>query len=217
VVRNPAGKNQHSEAMTGQIQFAAQQTLFPQEAEEPKPSPLASGVSAPPTEVSGKNCHKPQPPETHEVTARNSKTEQLLAEAHGVSPRTIRNDEKYANAVNRLASFLGPEWQRKVLAGTSGLSKADIIALAELPDQRLKVMADGKLDVKRSAKFVRRQKRREEEQNRPIQLELSFVDSWRSRICEAKDALDNGDQDTVSIILTELLDQLEKVMKKDAA
>jgi len=217
-VRNPTGRNQHSEPVGEQSQPAGQQSIdFPPAAETAKTGLPSTTASTPSKEVWGQNDPKPQTLAPTEVTGEDPRAAEILAEAHGISPSTVKRDSKFAEAVNRLASFLGQDWQRRVLAGTTNLTKADIIALAEQPDKRIKVMADANMDVKRCARTVRREKKREEEKNRPIQLELSFVDSWRSRVCEAKDALDNGDQDTVSLILTELLDQLEKVMNKNAA
>ena len=183
---NPTGINQHSE-VSGQI------------VHQP---PLPPAISL--SEVSGQSVHQPQ-----------GKTAEQLASVHGVTERTIRRDAQYAEAVDRLVSFLGPEFRSRLLAHKTGLARADVIALATLEDRRLHAMARGKLDLKRCAKTARRELAEEEAQRQPVQLELSFMDSWRSRLVEAQDAHENGDRDTVSCILAELLDQVEKVLKRD--
>lgn len=148
--------------------------------------------------------------------AENGTTAEQLAAKHNVSPATIKRDAQYAEAVDRLASFLGPEFRSRLLARKTGLARADVIALAALEDKRLQAVARGRLDLKRCAKTARREMDEEEAMRQPVQMELSFMDSWRSRLVEAQDAHENGDRDTVSCILAELLDQLEKVLKRDA-
>lgn len=150
----------------------------------------------------------PQPPE---------KTAERLARQHHVSPGTIKRDAKYSEAVNRLVSFLGPEFQRRLLAGKTGLTKADVLALAAIEDRRLQHMAKAQMDPKRCARTVRREAKREEEENRPIPVPPASMDAWCSRIVEAKDALVNGDRDTASSILDELLDQMQKSTQRDEA
>ncbi len=142
-------------------------------------------------------------------------TAEDLAAKHNVSPATIKRDAQYAEAVDRLVSFLGPEFRSRLLARKTGLARPDVIALAALEDKRLQAMARGKLDLKRCAKTARREMAEEEAQRRPVQLELSFMDSWRSRLVEAQDAHENGDRDTVSCILAELLEQVEKVLQRN--
>ena len=143
-------------------------------------------------------------------------TAEQLAAKHNVSPGTIKRDAQYAEAVDRLVTFLGPEFRRRLLAHKTGLCRADVIALAAIEDRRLQAVARGKLDLKRCARTARRELAEEEAQRRPVQLELSFMDSWRSRLVEAQDAHENGDRDTVSCILAELLEQAEKVLQRDA-
>lgn len=167
------------------------------------PNPVGKNQCA---EVGDQN--DPQPPE---------KTAERLARQHRVSSGTIKRDAQYAEAVNRLASFLGPEFQRRLLAGKTGLTKADVLALASIEDRRLQHMAKARMDPKRCARTVRREIKREEEKNRPIPVPPASMDAWCSRIMEAKDALVNGDRDTASIILDELLEQMQKSTQKNEA
>ncbi|HNR32682.1 MAG TPA: hypothetical protein PKI11_17460 [Candidatus Hydrogenedentes bacterium] len=153
-------------------------------------------------EVGDQSDH--QPPE---------KTAEKLARQHGVSPGTIRRDAQYAEAVDRLVSFLGPDFRRRLLAHKTGLTKKDVLALAAFDGRRLQHIADKKMDLKKCAKTKRRYLR----ENAPIQMEFAFIDTWRTRVAEARDALHNGDQDAVDTILAELLDELEKVKKQHAA
>jgi len=60
-----------------------------------------------------------------------------LAKDHCVSPRTIKRDARFAEALDVLADILGNEFRSEVLAGTSGLSKKDIVTLAKTPREQL--------------------------------------------------------------------------------
>jgi hypothetical protein len=57
-------------------------------------------------------------------------TSEKLAKKHGVSPKTIKRDAKFAEAVDVVAEAL-PEAKAKILQGASPLSKGDVIAVAE--------------------------------------------------------------------------------------
>jgi len=147
------------------------------------------------------------------VTRFSNDTASRMATEHGVVARTIKRDAQYAEAVDRLVSFLGPDFRRRLLAHKTGLTKKDVLALAAYDDRRLQHIADKKMDLKQCAKTKRRYLR----ENGPIQMEFAFIDTWRTRVAEARDALHNGDQDAVDTILAELLDELEKVKKQHAA
>mgnify|MGYP001215713074 CR=1 FL=1 len=185
-VPNPAGRNQYSREVKGN--YCTQ-------------PPEASSQGAEKV-VGGNCCTQPQ----------TSVAERLAAE-HGVSPRTVKGDAQYAEAVDRLVSFLGPDFRRRLLAHKTGLTKKDVLALAAFDDRRLQHIADKKMDLKKCAKT----KRRYLKENAPIQMEFAFIDTWRTRVAEARDALHNGDQDAVDTILAELLGELEKVKKQHAA
>ena len=184
-VPNPTGRNQHAEV-----------------GDQSDHQPPVAAPGSPRIEVGDQSDH--QPPE---------KTAEKLARQHGVSPGTIRRDAQYAEAVDRLVSFLGPDFRRRLLAHKTGLTKKDVLALAAFDDRRLQHIADKKMDLKKCAKTKRRYLR----ENAPIQMEFAFIDTWRTRVAEARDALHNGDQDAVDTILAELLDELEKVKKQHAA
>lgn len=145
--------------------------------------------------------------------SEKSTTAEQLAAKHNVSPGTIKRDAQYAEAVDRLVSFLGPEFRRRLLEHKTGLTKKDVLALSAYDDRRLQHIADKKMDLKKCAKTKRRYLR----ENAPIQMEFAFIDTWRTRVAEARDALHNGDQDAVDTILAELIDELDKVKQKNAA
>ncbi len=183
-IPNPSGRNQHS--------------VDGGHCDQQPPS-----VSAMPFQQDdGQNVRQPQ-----------ENTAERLASLHSVNEKTIRRDAQYAEAVDRLVSFLGPDFRRRLLAHKTGLTKKDVLALAAYDDRRLQHIADKKMDLKQCAKT----KRRYLKENAPIQMEFAFIDTWRTRVAEARDALHNGDQDAVDTILAELLDELEKVKKQHAA
>jgi len=189
-VPNPAGRNQYSREVRGNCCT----------------QPPEAGPRGVDKVVGGNCCTQPQ-----------QSVAQRLAGEHGVSPRTVKGDAKYAEAVNRLVSFLGPEFKRRLLAHKTGLTKKDVLALASIEDRRLQCMANAKMDPKRCARTVRREIKSEEEKNRPIPVPPASMDAWCSCIVEAKDALINGDQDSASIILDELLDQMQKSTQQNEA
>jgi len=139
-IRNPGGRNQHEEVR-------GQNDLKPQ-------TPETEGVAAEkrmsvsPVATGGEHCvntGKPQMPDgdeprqtvpyQKEVSGQNdlkpqNKTAQGLAREHGVGEKTIRRDAQYAEAVDRLVSFLGPDFRRRLLAHKTGLTKKDVLALA---------------------------------------------------------------------------------------
>jgi len=69
------------------------------------------------------------------------RTAERLAKAHNVTERTIRRDAIFAEALDALAQLFGVEFRSEVLAGTSGLSKKDIITLVQMPRERLAATA----------------------------------------------------------------------------
>lgn len=222
-IRNPGGRNQHGE-VSGQNVHKPQthETEGVAAQKQMSVSPVASGDEHSPStgkpqtpdggepgqtapdqkEVSGQNVLKPQ-----------NKTAQGLAREYGVDEKTIRRDAQYAEAVDRLVSFLGPDFRRRLLAHKTGLTKKDVLALAGLEDKKLRHIATAKMDLKRCARTVQRQEKRQPSG----QMEFSFVDEWYSRVAEARDALHNGDRDAVESILADLLDQIEKVKNQHAA
>ncbi len=77
-----------------------------------------------------------QPPNPS-VNKTEDKTAQRLARVHNVTERTIRRDAQFAEALDTLAGLFGVEFRSDVLAGATGLSKKDIITLAQMPRERL--------------------------------------------------------------------------------
>jgi len=76
------------------------------------------------------------------------KTAQKLADAHGVSERTIKRDGKYAEAVDTIAKNVRPEAKRTLLSGDSTVTKSKVAAIAKLPAKKqvaaVKAMTGGK-------------------------------------------------------------------------
>jgi hypothetical protein len=83
------------------------------------------------------------PRDTGKTTSRHGDTKSTrdaakrLAKKYRVSPRTIKRDARFAEALDVLADILGNEFRSEVLAGTSGLSKKDIVTLAKTPREQL--------------------------------------------------------------------------------
>lgn len=61
------------------------------------------------------------------------KTAAKLASTYNVSPSTIKRDAQFAEAVDQIATNVGPETKASILAGRSGLSKSQVIAIADEP------------------------------------------------------------------------------------
>lgn len=55
------------------------------------------------------------------------KAAEIVAETHGVSPRTVRNNAAFAEAVNQVAETQGPEAKAAVLSGSAGVTKAEVV------------------------------------------------------------------------------------------
>lgn len=71
-----------------------------------------------------------------ETVSDPSDTAERLAEKFGVSDRTIRNDAKFAEAVDTLAKNVGPEIKKEILSGDSELSKKDVLEAAAAPPKQ---------------------------------------------------------------------------------
>ncbi len=82
-----------------------------------------------------------------------------LGKEFGVSASTIKRDAKFAEALDVLAGVLGIEFRSDVLAGTSGLSKSDIVALSKKPRGKLAAAAHDR-DKLRELVRARRKPRR---------------------------------------------------------
>ena len=94
---------------------------------------LALSQAAPAAEREAEEEEAEENTSCHCDTKCSSDTAGRLAKEHGVSPRTIKRDARFTEALDALAAFLGAAFRRKVLAGTSGLSRKDIVTLAGLP------------------------------------------------------------------------------------
>lgn len=64
------------------------------------------------------------------------KTAKRLAKKYGVSEKTIRRDAKFAKAVDEIEKTVGAEAKAAVLSGKSGLSKKDVVAIADMPPDK---------------------------------------------------------------------------------
>ncbi len=83
-----------------------------------------------------------------------------LAKKYRVSPRTMKRDARFAEALDVLADILGDEFRSEVLAGTSGLSKKDIVILAKTPRDRLAEAAHNRDSLLALAQALRKRKQR---------------------------------------------------------
>lgn len=69
---------------------------------------------------SGQNVHMP-------------KTEEKLAEQYGVSPRTIRRDEKFSQGVDNISRYQ-PELKNEILSGKSDFTNQEVRAFAKVEE-----------------------------------------------------------------------------------
>ena len=102
-------------------------------------------------------------------------TAERLAKGYDVSPRTVKRDAQFAEALDVLADILGAEFRSEVLAGTSGLSKQDIIALSEMSRAQVLAVADDRKAMKSLAK------------------------EWRSRADEPEEAVEDDAESQESV------------------
>lgn len=68
-------------------------------------------------------------------SCQKSTTADKLAAEYNTSPRTIRNDAAFADAVDEIAANVGTQAKSEVLAGTSGLSRKQVQEVASIPPQ----------------------------------------------------------------------------------
>lgn len=81
----------------------------------------------------GANQHKTQ--SNH--SDNSARTVNKVADETGVSAPTILRDAKFAKAVDKLAEVAGPEVKSEILSGRSGLTKKDVVAIAEEPAEQV--------------------------------------------------------------------------------
>lgn len=94
-------------------------------------------------------------------------TSKRLAKEHRVSPSTIKRDAQFAEALDALAELLGVEFRSDVLAGTSSLSKKDIITLAQMPRERLNAASRDRGNLHKLAERWRKQQPATSSSTRP--------------------------------------------------
>jgi 16S rRNA G966 N2-methylase RsmD len=80
-------------------------------------------------------------------TSYHLKTEQRISELYNVSPRTIRNDEKFSNAVDLIVDIYSSPAKKKqvkndLLTKQYRLTKKDIIELSTLPSKYVRDVID---------------------------------------------------------------------------
>jgi len=105
--------------------------------------------------TSGKNCPKLQ-------------TADVIAEQHGVSPRTVKNAASYARDLDKVTEIAGSGFKQSVLSGEGELTTSDIHELAEsaeeIKDQGLRFSnekeAEQWLKARRAEKTEERRKER---------------------------------------------------------
>ena len=66
------------------------------------------------------------------VTVTTLKTEEIVADKFNVSPKTVRNAEKFADAVDTLGNQYGPDVKANILTGKSKLPQKAVIENAAL-------------------------------------------------------------------------------------
>lgn len=103
------------------------------------------------------------------------KTAEELSKAYEVNPKTIRNDEKYANAVDAVAkTYPLPqkrrEVKRKILTRRIGVSTKDIIELSQLAPTHIKQVMSGKKELWQVKLEI--EQRRKKRKKRPVHVVL---------------------------------------------
>lgn len=131
-----------------------------------------------PTNKQAKSAHLSVAVEVEEVpqnegvtattAARAEETAERLAAELKVSPRTIKNDGKFAAAVDTLGQTAGTEVKRTILAGDSPLPKRDVVALAAAPpaDQQAVLAYQSEEEMLAAAREVRERQAAERRQAR---------------------------------------------------
>ena len=66
----------------------------------------------------------------------SAKTADVIAEQHGVTGTTIRNDAAYARAIDAIAETAGDEVKQQILAGELNVTKKDVVDLASKPAEK---------------------------------------------------------------------------------
>ena len=72
-----------------------------------------------------------------------------LAQQYKVTDRTIRNDAQFTNALDTLARSLGDEVKHSILSRNSGLTKKDVLSLAQVAESEGHLAAQKLLSMKR--------------------------------------------------------------------
>jgi hypothetical protein len=73
-----------------------------------------------------------------------------LAEQYKVTDRTIRNDALFTSALDTLGRSLGDELKHSILARTSGLTKKDVLSLAQVAESEGHLAAQKLLSMKQN-------------------------------------------------------------------
>jgi N6-adenosine-specific RNA methylase IME4 len=71
----------------------------------------------------------------HNDNLISEKSSEKLAEQHGVSPRTITRDDKFADGVDTIAN-IAPEKKTEILQGQSDFTKKDVSDFAEIAKEK---------------------------------------------------------------------------------
>jgi hypothetical protein len=70
-------------------------------------------------------------------------TAEIVAEKHHVSPATVKRAAQFADAVDKIRDEQGPAAMAEILAGKSGMTKAEIRQVSELERSRMKEEIEG--------------------------------------------------------------------------
>jgi hypothetical protein len=73
-----------------------------------------------------------------------------LAEQYKVTDRTMRNDALFTSALDILGRSLGEDIKHSILARNSGLTKKDVLSLAQVAEEEGHLAAQKILSMKRN-------------------------------------------------------------------
>ena len=148
----------------------------------------------------------------HDDTSSDMEDKALkVAKQYNVSPRTIKRDGKYADAVDAIERA-APGIRETILSGKSGISKKDIMDLANKSDDELRQVADDIVSGKGISKDKHSQNAEPGEFN--FEKSLGKAEAELGKIVSNVEVLmeDEATANNVQQILLRLLDRVNGLM-----
>ncbi len=109
------------------------------------------------------------------ITEPVESTADKVAEKHGVSRETVRNNAQFAEAVETIGENMGEEAAESILAGESGKTRKEVVEVAKLPPEEQSACIDTIADDPRESSAVKPFGVRSNMDNRTIKTECVFL------------------------------------------